>query len=244
MKQLFTKYRPCLLVGCSLQMFQQLCGINTAMYYGPEIMKQAGFGSDDNRAESLYSSLPLAGINAIGGIIALAFIDRCGRRWILLRTLPFVAFFMAVIGLGMGLRNHTDKDTDSLQVTGKWFAASGIFLYLLSFSIGMGPTPWTINSEIYPLHLRGLGNSMSSTVNWISNFIVALTFLTVMKHVPYGDIFGFVAICILCLVTVTFVYFKLPETRGLSLDDVLALFVKKEHEDDHDELVKKTDSLE
>mmetsp|Transcript_14418 Transcript_14418/g.14382 ORF Transcript_14418/g.14382 Transcript_14418/m.14382 type:complete len:81 (+) Transcript_14418:828-1070(+) len=79
-----------------------------------------------------------------------------GRRWILLRTLPFVALFMGFIGLGMGLRNHTNETQNLAQQFGKWFAASGIFLYLLAFSIGMGPTPWTVNSEIYPLHLRGV----------------------------------------------------------------------------------------
>ncbi len=90
----------------------------------------------------------------------------------MLRTLPFIAVFMGMIGLGMGLRNHTDDSMTLAQEFGKWFAAGGLFLYLLSFSIGMGPTPWTVNSEIYPLHLRGLGNSLSATTNWISNFAV------------------------------------------------------------------------
>lgn len=228
MKQLFTKYRPCLIVGCGLQMFQQLCGINTAMYYGPEIMKQAGFGNDDDPAESLISSLPLAGINMIGGIIALGFIDRCGRRWMLLRSLPFVGLFMGVLGLGMGLKNHTDSSSNALQTAGKWLAASGIFLYLLSFAVGMGPIPWAVNSEIYPLHLRGLGNSMSSTTNWISNFIVAMSFLTLMKHVPMGDVFAFLLILIFCLFAYAFVFFLQHETKGLTLDEVLNLFINKD----------------
>jgi sugar porter (SP) family MFS transporter len=226
LKQLFTKYRSCLIVGWGLQMFQQLWGINTAMYYGPEIMKNAGFGDDSHKTQTLISSLPLAGVNTIGGIIALFFIDRLGRRWIMLRTLPFVAFFMGIIGLGMYFRKHLDEDNHTYQTFGKWLAAWGLFLYLMSFAIGMGPTPWTVNSEIYPLHLRGIGNSMSSTMNWISNFAVSISFLSLMEDVPFGDVIAFILIMIFSILAFVFIYVKVHETKGLSLDGVLALFVK------------------
>jgi len=196
------------------------------MYYGPEIMIMAGFGDDTHKAQSLISSLPLAAINTIGGVIALAFIDRLGRRWIMLRTLPFVALFMGVIGLGMFFRNHVDKNNDIAQNLGKWLAACGLFFYLMSFAIGMGPTPWTVNSEIYPLHLRGIGNSMSATANWISNFVVSISFLTLLKDVPFGDVFAFILIVFFSILALVFVYMKVPETKGLSLDKVLSLFVK------------------
>ena len=166
------------------------------MYYGPDIMVNAGFGDDKHKSTTLVSSLPLAFVNALGGVIACFFIDKLGRRSIMLRTLPFVGFFMGVVGLGMGLRNHVDDSNSVAQVSGKWFAAGGLFFYLMAFAIGMGPTPWTINSEIYPLHLRGMGNSLSSTTNWIANFAVSMTFLTLMENVPYGDIFAFLLILV------------------------------------------------
>ena len=139
---------------------------------------------------------------------------------------------MAVIAIGMGLRNHTSESNEIPRAIGKWCAASGLFFYLLVFSMGMSSIPWTVNSEIYPLHLRGLGNSMSSCTNWVSNFIVAMTFLTLMKHVPYGDVAGFLIIAGICILTIAFVFFKLPETKGLTLDQVLALFIKDYEEDD------------
>ena len=80
-----------------------------------------------------------------------------------MRALPFTAFFIALVGVSMGLRNHTDQQKYLYQVFGKWFAASGLSLFLLSYAIGVGSTPWIINSEIYPLHLRGLGNSFAAT---------------------------------------------------------------------------------
>ena len=70
---------------------------------------------------------------------------------------------MIIIGVGMGIRNHTSEDEEILQLLGKWLAASGLSFYMLSFAIGMGTSTWVINSEIYPLHLRGLGNSLAAT---------------------------------------------------------------------------------
>ena len=148
----------------------------------------------------------------------------------MLRSLPFVSLFMGVIGLGMGLRNHIDESSTIAQQAGKWFAAGGLFLYLLSFAVGMGPTPWTVNSEIYPLHLRGTGNSFSATTNWISNFAVSMSFLTLLDDVPYGDILAFILIVIFSILAFIFVYTLVPETKGLSLDNVLKLFVKEDKE--------------
>ena len=100
----------------------------------------------------------------------------------------------------------------------------------MSFSIGMGPTPWTVNSEIYPLHLRGLGNSLSATTNWIANFAVSMSFLTLLEDVPYGDIFAFILIVVFSTLGFIFVYAVIPETKGLSLDNVLKLFINKDTE--------------
>lgn len=211
-------------------MLQQFSGINTAMYYGPEIMRQAGFGSDSHKSATLISSLPLAGVNSIGTMISIAFIDSCGRRWIMLRSLPVLALSMIVTGVGMGLRNHTSDD-EMLQIIGKWCAALGLLFYTMSFAIGFCSTPWTINAEIYPLHLRGIGNSLATTTNWVSNFVVALAFLTLMKHVPYGDIVCFMLFGIICSLAFIFVYVKIPETKGLKLDDVISLFVEDHNKD-------------
>ena len=70
---------------------------------------------------------------------------------------------MIIIGVGMGIKNHTSDDQEILQLLGQWLAASGLSFYMLSFAIGMGTSTWVINSEIYPLHLRGLGNSLAAT---------------------------------------------------------------------------------
>eukprot|EP00828_Plagiopyla_frontata_P012013 TRINITY_DN16750_c0_g1_i2.p2 TRINITY_DN16750_c0_g1~~TRINITY_DN16750_c0_g1_i2.p2 ORF type:complete len:157 (-),score=12.68 TRINITY_DN16750_c0_g1_i2:543-1013(-) len=80
LKELFYIYRKTILIGVMLQVWQQLCGINTAMYYGPQMMKQAGFYSSTDKEQTLLWSLPLSGINWFGTFLALFFIDSCGRR--------------------------------------------------------------------------------------------------------------------------------------------------------------------
>ena len=112
-------------------------------------------------------------MNAVGTIVAVFYIDKIGRRFIMLRMLPGIGLSMIAIGLGMGLKNFTDE-----KDLGKWIAVLALLSYIGFFSIGMGSTPWTVNSEIYPLHLRGSGNAIATTFNWISNYLVCQIFLS------------------------------------------------------------------
>ncbi len=108
MSTLFTLYGKCLLIGVMLQVFQQLCGINTVMYYGPSLLAKAGFGNSkagaDEREKLIYS-LPLAGMNALGTLVAVFYIDKIGRRYIMLRMLPGIGVSLLLISLGLGLHN-------------------------------------------------------------------------------------------------------------------------------------------
>ena len=148
-------------------------GINTAMYYGPEIILSAGFSTAgmDNKQAALLYTVPLAAVNAVGNIISFALIDKLGRRYLLLRTLPLIAVSWTLVAYGMYFNNSNDS-TD----TGTTIVFIGIFLFLLNHSVGMCSTPWTVNSEIYPLHVTGAANSVATTTNWMSNFFVATMF--------------------------------------------------------------------
>ena len=67
--------------------------------------------------------------------------------------------------------------SESISSSGKWISLTGILLFLAFYSVSLGCTPWTINAEIYPLHLRGVGNSVATTTNWVSNFAISQVFL-------------------------------------------------------------------
>ena len=103
LKSLCTTYSRCLVIGCGIQAFQQLIGINTAMYYGPDIMKKAGIQLPGMTADesSLLLNIPLACFNALGTIMSVFFIDKLGRRYLILRVLPLIALSWFITAIGM-----------------------------------------------------------------------------------------------------------------------------------------------
>lgn len=114
-------------------------------------------------------SLPLALINTLGTLVAVFYIDRIGRRFIMLRTLPGIGISMAMIGIGLWIKTFSQGH----ELLGKMISFLSLITYLAFFSVGMGGTPWTVNSEIYPIHLRGTGNALATTANWVTNYLVS-----------------------------------------------------------------------
>lgn len=106
--------------------------------------------------------------------------------------------------------------------TAGWLIFAMLCLYLLCFAPGMGPMPWCINSEIYPTSVRGVGNSISTFVNWTSNLAMSMTFLTLTNAMTKQGAFGFYA-SIALLFFVFFVKY-LPETKGLQLEEIKEKF--------------------
>jgi MFS transporter, SP family, solute carrier family 2 (myo-inositol transporter), member 13 len=94
----------------------------------------------------------------------------------------------------------------------------GLALYIAFFAPGMGPVPWTVNSEIYPEAYRGICGGMSATVNWVSNLIVAQTFLSIVELVGTGG--TFLIIAGISVVALVFVLIIVPETKGLAFEQV------------------------
>lgn len=284
--------RRALFVGCGLQAFQQLSGINTVMYYSSTIIKMAGTNSDE---EAIWLAVPVAFTNFAFTLVGLAVVERMGRRKLLLISLAGVVFSLLLLSMTFLIamrtspdvsvhprfqnlidhgcstkystcysciedsdcgfcytKNHGDiinasclpvissYNTDhskygSCNTTNSftwnyehcpfslsWLAVLGLILYLAWFAPGMGPMPWTINSEIYPQWARSFGNSSSATTNWICNLFVSMTFLNLTKVLTKCGTFGlYTGIAILGWL---FTYCFLPETKGKTLEEVTQLF--------------------
>ena len=99
-----------------------------------------------------------------------------------------------------------------------------LFVYLAFFAPGMGPIPWTVNSEIYPTWARGFGVSMSTTVNWVFNLIVSFTFLSLLDAITPAV--GFLLIAGFAVLSLIFIFLLLPETKKKSLEEIEVLFKK------------------
>ncbi|KAF0891772.1 hypothetical protein E2562_010960 [Oryza meyeriana var. granulata] len=212
--------------GAGLQAFQQFTGINTVMYYSPTIVQMAGFTSNKL---ALLLSLTVAGMNAAGTIVGIYLIDRCGRRRLALTSLAGVVVSLVILGMAFILQSSSGLCLSALngacQGALGWFAVAGLALYIAFFSPGMGPVPWAVNSEIYPEAYRGMCGGMSATVNWVSNLIVAQTFLSIVGWVGTGLTFLIIAgIAVLAFI---FVALYVPETKGLSFEQVELLWKER-----------------
>uniref|UniRef100_A0A8C3L8B1 Solute carrier family 2 member 13 n=1 Tax=Chrysolophus pictus TaxID=9089 RepID=A0A8C3L8B1_CHRPC len=284
-----------LIVGCGLQMFQQLSGINTVMYYSATILQMSGV--EDDRLAIWLAALT-AFINFIFTLVGVWLVERMGRRKLTLGSLAGTAVALIILASGFLLsaqvsprvtlnppdpshQNSTctkysycngcmldpdcglcyklnkssvvesscipvDKHSTAKAAWGRcsnetifkkedlfwaynfcptpysWTALLGLILYLVFFAPGMGPMPWTVNSEIYPLWARSTGNACSSGVNWVFNVLVSLTFLHTAEYLTYYGAFflyaGFAGLGLL------FIYGCLPETKGKKLEEIESLF--------------------
>ncbi|XP_030460959.1 inositol transporter 1-like [Syzygium oleosum] len=193
-----------------MQAFQQFPGINTIMYYSTTIVQMAGFSSNQL---ALLLSLIVAAMNAAGTIVGIYLIDHVGPKKLALASLSGVLASLAMLSGAFFA-----ESSDSANGVYGWLVVIGLALYIACFSPGMGPVPWTVNSEIYPEAYRGICGGMPATVNWISNLIVAQTFLSITDALGTGATFLILA-CVAVL-AIVFVAIFVPETKGLTFEEV------------------------
>lgn len=202
------------MIGCSLQLFQQFVGINTVMYYGPEIIINTGIeveGYEDKEQLGIALNIPLAAVNAFGTLIAVFIIDKCGRRFVILTTLPFI--FLSLLLVALAMQQSLFGEDEETKNGGHVLFFISICSYLLFFSIGLSSTPWIINSEIYPIHLVGTAAALATATNWLANFIVASVFLSAMET-DEGKVYTFLILALFSFIAFLFVCFCVPETAG------------------------------
>ncbi|KAJ1443293.1 Sugar/inositol transporter [Sesbania bispinosa] len=202
--------RLAFLVGGGLLAFQQFTGINTVMYYSPTIVQMAGFHANQL---ALLLSLIVAGMNAAGTILGIYLIDHAGRKKLALCSLGGVIASLIILAVAF----YKQSSSSSSELYG-WLAILGLALYIGFFSPGMGPVPWTVNSEIYPEEYRGVCGGMSATVCWVSNLIVSETFLSIAEGIGIGS--TFLILAGIAVAALLFVLLYVPETKGLTFDEV------------------------
>uniref|UniRef100_A0A8C2DFX1 Solute carrier family 2 member 13b n=1 Tax=Cyprinus carpio TaxID=7962 RepID=A0A8C2DFX1_CYPCA len=240
----FAPARRALIVGCGLQMFQQLSGINTCAvnYSGTAaslMVLAAGFllSAQAYPPVTFHPNDPSLHNSTC---ITYGFCESCMLN-------PDCGFCYGKNGTAVVESSCMPVDTANTEAAAagrcsngtqeslgvfwaynycptsySWIVLLGLVLYLAFFAPGMGPMPWTVNSEIYPLWARSTGNACSAGVNWICNVLVSLTFLHVAQYLTYyGAFFLYSGLALLGFV---FVVGCLPETKGLRLEEIESLF--------------------
>lgn len=208
-KIVFSKLvRPVLWIGFALAFIQQITGINTILYYAPTILKMAGFGSD---TVSILATMGIGVIFVLFTILSLPFIDRLGRRPLLLAGLVGMT-------IGLGALAWLFQTPTTIEPSLQWLGLASIFLYIACFAFSLGPIMWLMIAEIYPLQVRGVGASLATCVNWASNLLVTATFLELVHFFGARGTFSIYMIC--SIFSILFVYFLVPETKGISLEEI------------------------
>ncbi len=201
-------FRRTIFLGILLQIIQQLTGINVVMYYMPKIMECAGF---ETVLEQMWGTVAIGTVNMLSTFIAIAFVDRLGRKPIMYAGFTMMGIAMCMVGLlfGIGFQGHP---------TVAFATIAFLFLFIVGFAFSAGPIIWVLCAEIQPLRGRDLGITISTATNWIVNGIVGMTFLTMLDKL--GPSITFWIYGLLEIVFIICFLFFVPETKGVSLEKI------------------------
>ncbi|NDP27332.1 MAG: sugar porter family MFS transporter [Flavobacterium sp.] len=203
------KYRFQLILVFLIAAFNQLSGINAFLYYAPRIFEEAGLGAKT----ALLSSIGIGFINLIFTLIGVYLIDRLGRRKLMLFGSIGYIFSLSMVATSFYL-NWT-----GLAVPGF------LFFFIASHAIGQGAVIWVFISEIFPNHLRASGQSFGSSVHWVLAAIIPSMVPILFTSFGVGNVFAFFAF--MMVFQLLFVLFMMPETKGISLEDVSKGLINK-----------------
>ena len=208
-KELFGKrVGPALLAGVGLTVIQQVTGINTIIYYAPTIFQFAGYTSDH---AALLATTWVGVVNVLMTFVAIYLLDKVGRKPLLQFGLGGMVVSLIVLGIGF----HTDALPQGALGT---IAIICLFVYIGSFAYSLGPGGWLINSEIYPLHIRGMAMGVATCANWLSNFLITSTFLDLIKYLGKTGTFWLYAL--IGIIGMFFIWRRTPETKAKSLEEI------------------------
>ena len=196
--------RPAVSLGVALAATTQLVGVNAVIYYAPTMLKQAGFGS----TAAILSSVGIGLVNMVVTVIALALVDRLGRRPLLLGGTGVV--IIALIFLGAVYLSPGSASASLL--------VAGLCVYIAAFAGSLGIAIWLINSEVFPTAVRGKAAAFGTVTHWVLDFVISLTVLTTIDlFTPTGLFWIYAAFGIAGF---AYLYRRLPETKGRSLEDI------------------------
>lgn len=271
LKEIFNPaLRTVLTIGIVLAALQQLTGINSVFFYAPMIFEQSGLGVDASFSQAIYVGLA----NLVFTIVAIALIDKIGRKPLLIFGVAGIAISMFVLSYGFNtatfkITNETlsslsaDINTEQLrqiqsieyhsdvefkaalkETLGASMAKqyeseilpkaihlntililTAILAFVASFAVSIGPVMWVLFSELFPNRVRAVAISFVGFINSVVSFLVQLVFpweLTNIGTAPTFLIYGLFA-----ALGLIFIVFKVPETKGKSLEDLQTVFIKK-----------------
>jgi SP family xylose:H+ symportor-like MFS transporter len=204
-----------IVIGILLSVFQQFVGINVVLYYAPEIFKSMGSNTDS----ALLQTIIVGAVNLLFTVLAIQTVDKLGRKPLMI----IGALGMAVSMFALGGSFYAN----SMGL----FALICMLVYVASFAMSWGPVTWVLLSEIFPNKIRGRAMAIAVAAQWISNYLVSLTFPMMDKNSflieKFNHGFSYWIYGIMGLIAVFIVWKFVPETKGKTLEEMEQLWESK-----------------
>jgi sugar porter (SP) family MFS transporter len=203
-------------VVCGFFVFQQITGINVPLYYGPKLLGSYFQDGNDVVAKTVAGvevTTIMTVVNVAATYFAFRYIDKIGRKKLAIGGYGGMAISAVIAAVGIGLMDGTPRIV---------VAMIGLDLFIAAFAIGVGGTGWLIQGEYFPTAVRGQAAAIGATVDWLANFALIEVFPASQRAIGLG----WVLICFaaLCVMAIVFVVRFVPETKGMSVEDITEMF--------------------
>lgn len=198
-----TRFRKISFFAFLMAFFNQMSGINAIIYFAPRIFESAGISTED----ALFSTIGIGVINLIATMAGLYLIDKLGRK-----KLMYIGSVGYIISLSLMAYSYFGGVISSNLLP--YF----VFVFIASHAIGQGSVIWVFIAEIFPNELRAFGQSLGSFTHWILAALIANVFPFFANTFGAGSIFAFFAL--MMVLQLLWVAFRMPETKGKSLEEI------------------------
>lgn len=205
LSELFSgSFKKAIMIGMILAIFSQVQGINAIMYYAPEIFKEVGSGTDGAFLQTVIVGV----INTLFTWVAIKWVDKSGRKFLLLAGGAGMALSLITVGLAF-----------YFSWPG-WIILIFILSYVACFAASYGPVTWVVISEIFPIRMRGLAMSVATLTLWIAVYLVTQFFPIMIEEI--GSYWTFWIFGMMATLAFIFVWLNVPETKGKTLEEIEA----------------------
>ncbi|MFI2753601.1 sugar porter family MFS transporter [Cellulomonas sp. P22] len=204
---------PIVWVGILLSVFQQFVGINVIFYYSTTLWQAVGFDESDSFIVSVITSVT----NVVVTFIAIALIDKIGRRPILLTGSLGMALMLGIMALAF---TQSTGSGDDVSLPGAWgpIALIAANLFVVFFGASWGPLVWVLLGEMFPNRIRAAALGVAAACQWIANFLITVSFPPMLS--AFGATGPYLMYAIFAALSFFFVLWKVPETKGMQLEDM------------------------
>lgn len=201
--------RAAFFLSIGLVAFQQLSGVNIIIFYAQSIFTDAGV----TLAPELCTII-IGTVQVLASGVTPFLVDKWGKRFLLLLSASGMALSEGILALFFYFRENTQQDLSNLG----WVPLLSVVVYIVMFGLGLGPLPWAVLGEIFPGNIKSAASSATASVSWILGFFMTNYFDALTNLIGKSGSFGIFTI--FCVISVLFIYKRLPETSGKNVHEI------------------------